>query len=656
MKKTLGILAHVDAGKTTFSEQLLYNTGSIRNLGRVDHKTSYMDTNEIERKRGITVFADQGVFSYREDTYYIIDTPGHIDFSAETERCISALDYAIVLIDGSSGVQAHTTTLFRLLKSYKVPAFIFINKIDINDFDLENMLNDIKNKLTEDLLFIESLEDILNINQTVAEFAAERHEDFMEAYLEENYTVDYLQNTLIGLVKEQQCFPVMKGSALKGEGIDHFLEVFARLSLTNYDTKQNSSFIGRVHKIRHDDKGNRLTFVKALSGKLQVKDEFTFEKDGEIYGEKVNEIRIYNGQKYESKDMVLAGDVFAVAGLRTAICGTVLESGKINSELSSNYYLVPTLQSKINILDGTDVVVFMENLRLLEAEDPMLSVSFQRESEQILVNIMGKIQLEVLQQIVDTRFGVSINFEKPQVQYKETITSPIVGYGHFEPLRHYAEVQLRLEPNPRGKGITYSNECHVDNLALNYQRLIENHVFEREHKGVLTGSSITDINIVLQDGRAHIKHTAGGDFREATYRAIRQGLEKAKSVLLEPFYKFEIYAEEYYVGRIISDIQKLRGTFDSQIQSNKTVCIRGRGPVDSFIEYSSELVSFTKGNGSISFVFDGYDICQNAEEVIERIQYDKERDTENISSSVFCAKGTSFVVPWNEAENYMHTI
>jgi len=389
MKKTLGILAHVDAGKTTFSEQLLYHTGSIRSLGRVDHKTSYMDTDEIERKRGITIFADQGIFNYGEDTYYIIDTPGHVDFSAETERAICALDYAILLINGSSGVQAHTTTLFRLLRSYKIPTFLFINKTDINDFNLETTLDDIKNKLTSDILYIESTKDILNINQVVAEFGAERDENFLEAYLKEDYTVDYMQKTIIDLIKEQQCFPVMSGSALKGEGIDTFLEVFSKLSLTSYEDEENSSFVGKVHKIRYDDKGNRLTFIKALSGKLQVKDEFTFEKDGQIYGEKVNEIRIYNGQKYESKNMVSGGDVFAVTGFKTPICGTILECGKIKSELSESYYLVPTLQSKINILDGTDSAVFMENLRLLEAEDPMLSVSFQRESEQILVNVMG---------------------------------------------------------------------------------------------------------------------------------------------------------------------------------------------------------------------------------------------------------------------------
>jgi len=654
--KTIGILAHVDAGKTTFSEQLLYYTGSIRNLGRVDHKTSFMDTDEIELKRGITIFADQGFFTFGEDTYYLIDTPGHMDFSAETERAICALDYAIVLVSGSSGVQAHTTTLFRLLKSYGIPTFFFINKTDIEGFHLEAILEDMKNKLTADILNLNSMEDISKTDQ-VAEFVAERDETFMEAYLEEDYTVNSLKKAIISLIKEQKCFPTMSGSALKGLGIDSFLEVFSKLSQTTYEKEEeNPSFEGKVYKIRHDESGNRLTFIKALAGKLHVKDEFTFKQEGEVYGEKVNEIRIYNGKKYECKNIVSAGEVFAVTGLITPICGTTLQSGKVTEKLSQNYYLVSALQSKINILDGTDISAIMEKLRILEAEDPMLSVSFQKETGEILVSVMGKIQLEVLQQLIASRFGIAVAFEKPQVQYRETTAAPVVGYGHFEPLRHYAEAQLRLEPTNRGEGITFASECHVDNLAVNFQRLIENHVFEKVHKGVLTGSPITDIKIVLQNGRAHIKHTEGGDFREATYRAIRQGLEKAESILLEPFYKFEIYVEEAYLGRVMSDIQRRRGTFESPLQSDENVCIRGRGPVESFMEYSVELVSFTKGNGSISFLYDGYDVCQNPEEVIERIGYSKVRDVDNTSSSVFCAKGTSFVVRWDEAENYMHTI
>ncbi len=654
MKKTIGIFAHVDAGKTTFTEQLLYLTGRLRNLGRVDYKTSSMDNDEIEQKRGITIFADQGVFYYKNDTYYIIDTPGHMDFSAETERAVSALDYAVLLISGSSGVQAHTTTLYRLLKEYSIPMFIFINKSDMESFDLNLILNDIKNKLTGDILYINSVDDIMS--QETAEFAAERDERFLESYLEEEYTAESIHDIIIDLIKNRLCFPVMSGSALKGTGIDNFLEAFSHLSRTDYEYKENSTFVGKVYKIRHDYKGNRLTFIKALSGRLSIKDEFSFVKNEITFSEKVNEIRIYNGKKFENRNEVTAGDVFAVIGLKSPVCGTIIKAEKTKIENINNFRLAAALKSKMKILDKTDVTLVVEKLRILEAEDPMLSISYQKETQDILISVMGKIQLEVLEQVIASRFGISVTFEKPQVEYRETIKSDVMGFGHFEPLRHYAEVQLRLEPGSRGSSITFESECHVDNLAVNYQKTIENHVFEKIHKGILTGSPITDIKIILVNGRSHIKHTEGGDFREATYRAIRQGLEKAESVLLEPFYSFEIYADENYLGRILSDIQKLRGTCEPPVLTCGNVFIKGRGPVESFMEYSLELVSFTKGTGSIGLMYEGYDLCENVNEVIVRIGYDKVRDVENTSTSVFCAKGISFTVPWNEAEKHMHTI
>lgn len=654
MKKTIGILAHVDAGKTTLSEQLLYFTGAIRNLGRVDHKTSFLDTNDIEQNRGITIFAGQAIFEYKEDTYYLIDTPGHVDFSAETERAIAALDYAILLISGSSGVQAHTTTLFQLLHTYHVPTFIFVNKIDVEGFSLTGIMEDIKSKLSTDILYLESS---AITTTAAAEFAAERDEEFLEAYLEEKYTESMIVDALVKLIRAQSCFPLVCGSALKCEGIDNLMEVFSKLSPTYYEELQDKEpFMSKVYKILHDDNGNRITFMKALKGKLQVKDEFLFEKNGDIYKEKVNEIRIYHGKKQEGRNVVTSGDVFAVTGLNTPVSGSILEKGKVNIDYINNYCLVPALQSKVTICDTTEISSLMSKLRILEAEDPMLSVTFREGTNEILINVMGKIQLEVLVDEIAGRFGIAVAFEKPKVQYKETIKTPVVGFGHFEPLRHYAEVQLRIEPNARGKGISFQSECPVDDLALNYQHLIQTHVFEKQHKGVLTGSSITDIKIILQNGRAHIKHTEGGDFREATYRAIRQGLEKAESVILEPFYRFDIYVEENYLGRVISDIKKMRGTFDTTTSVNHLVVIHGRGPVATFMEYNTEFISFTKGTGSISLLYDGYDICQNEAEVIATIGYDKERDTENTSWSVFCAKGTSFTVPWNEAENYMHTI
>lgn len=654
MKKTIGIFAHVDAGKTTFTEQLLYNTGSIRNLGRVDHKTSSMDTNEIEQNRGITIFSDQGIFQFNNDTYYIIDTPGHMDFSAETERSMSVLDYAILIISGSSGVQAHTTTLFNLLKLYNIPAFIFINKTDIDSFNLQVIIDDIKNKLTGDILYLNSADDI--INQYTAEFAADRDNTFLVSYLQDDYTEKDLSEVVINLIKKRICFPLMTGSALKGIGIDNFLEVFSRLSKTEYQEKEDNCFAGRVYKIRHDDKGTRLTFIKASSGKLRIKDEFTFKKGDLTSSEKVNEIRAYKGKKYETKNEISAGDLFAVLGFKSPICGTMIKPGETTIEEVNNLHITAALKSRVNILDKTDLTALLEKLRVLESEDPALSVTYREETEDILISVMGRIQLEVLEDLMKSRFGISVGFEKPQVEYRETILSEVTGYGHFEPLRHYAEVQLRLMPTARGSGITYKSQCHVDDLTLNYQNTIENHVFERVHKGVLTGSSITDIKIILTDGRSHIKHTEGGDFREATYRAIRQGLEKAESILLEPFYSFEIYAEETYMGKIMSDIQKLRGTCEPPVLNCGNIYIRGRGPVESFMDYSIELISFTKGTGSISLMYDGYDLCGNPSDVINKIGYDKERDVENTSASVFCSKGISFTVPWYEAEKYMHTI
>ena len=651
MKKTIGIFAHVDAGKTTFTEQLLYLTGSIRSLGRVDHKTSSMDTSDIEQKRGITIFASEGYFNYKDDIYYIIDTPGHIDFSAETERAVSALDYAILLISGSSGVQAHTLTLFRLLKDYNIPVFIFINKTDIDGFDLQAVMNEIKIRLTKDVVSLSSTEDI--IGEEALEYAAMRDEAFMEAYLNGNYDLNRAYDVMIGLIKKRQLFTVTSGSALKGKGIDTFLEIFSELTHTEYHNRAALPFKGKVYKILHDEKGEkgtRLTFIKSLSGRLNVKDEFLFIKGEESFPEKVNEIRVYNGRKYENKDKVSAGDVFAVAGLRAPICGTLLSDGETSIEYANDFKLTGALKSRVKILDKTDTITVMERLRILEAEDPMLAVSHSRETGDILISVMGKIQLEVLEQSIAARFGISVSFEAPQVEYRETIAEAVTGYGHFEPLRHYAEVRLRLEPAERGSGIIFENECHVDDLTLNFQNLIKSHVFEKVHKGVLTGSPITDIKIILTNGRSHIKHTVGGDFREATYRAIRQGLEKAEVVLLEPYYSFEIYAEETYIGRIMSDVQKLRGTCEPTVLDDGNVCIKGRGPVETFMDYSVELVSFTKGTGSISLMYDGYDLCGNPEEVVEKTGYDKERDVENTSTSVFCAKGVSYTLPWYEAE------
>lgn len=645
---SIGLLAHVDAGKTTFSEQLLYQTGLTRTLGKVDDKTSIMDSDEIEKQRGITIFSDMGRFFYQDDCYYLIDTPGHMDFSTETERAVGILDYAILLISGTSGVQAHTVTLFRLLEKYNIPVFFFINKIDIETVDIAVIMEQIKNKLTINCINFSEVQD-------VCEFVAERDETCLEDYLEGNLNWTRIEASLKDLIKKREAFPVFVGSALKNIGIEEFLESFSRLTETNYGEKESNPFLGQVYKIKHDSSNNPIIYIKILEGTLSVKDEFTFYKQGAEKREKINEIRKYCGNRYENVNKASAGDVVAVTGLRTAKCGMLITYFNDNEKEIQSYYMESAIGAKVSILDGTSIFTCTEKLRILEKEDPMLSLELQEGSKDILVHAMGKVQLEVLEQIMKDRFGIRIQFDKPTVQYKETINQPVIGYGHFEPLRHYAEVKLRLEPQERGSGITFASECHIDTLSLNWQRLIETHIFEKQHKGVLTGSPITDMKIVLENGRCHIKHTEGGDFREAAYRAIRQGLEKADSCLLEPFYQFEIFIEEEDVGRVISDIQRLGGTFEGPFQYGSQSIIRGKGPVEAFMDYNMELVSFTKGKGSISFLFDGYYPCENWEHAVQRIGYDKDADVENTSSSVFCSKGISYVVKWNEADAYMHT-
>lgn len=640
-------MAHVDAGKTTFSEQLLYKCNSIKSIGRVDYRTSHLDRDETEMKRGITIFADQAEFTVGSNRYFLIDTPGHTDFSAETERAVSVLDYGIILIDGSSSVQAHTLTLFRITQQYNIPIFFFINKNDMPNFNSENVISEIKERLTEDIVEVGNVNDINN--EKVKEFIAERDEDFFNKYLDENATDNDCENTLRILIKKRLCFPVMIGSALNDIGISEFIKTFDRLTFV--EDKNNDVFCGKVYKIRHDEKGNRITFIKSLSGSLKVKDEFCFEND---IREKINEIRYYNGEKYRNTNSAYSGELFAVTGIKSAVCGDILFLDKENETGAGKYYVNSAVKAKIETTEDTSKC--MEILRIMEAEETSLNVEYHKETDEILVNAMGRIQLEILEEILERRFNLKVIFSKPTVQYRETIKGSVMGIGHYEPLRHYAEVQLILEENERGKGIEFESRCHIDRLALNYQNLIKTHIFEKKHKGILTGFPITDIKIILNDGISHLKHTEGGDFREATYRAIRQGLEKAENILLEPFYKYEITAENNYVGRILSDIQKMRGNFELPEQKGNITVIHGRCPVETMFDYNSELLAFTKGNGSISMLLDGYDECSISDRVIEEIAYDKGADKENTSCSVFCKKGAGFVVNWHEVDNYAHTL
>ena len=641
MKKTIGVLAHVDAGKTTFSEQILYHTKSIRSRGRVDHKNSFLDSHDIEKERGITVFSDQAVFEIGKSKYYLIDTPGHIDFSCEMERAMGIMDYAIIVISAVEGVQSHTETVWKLLRKYKVPTFFFINKLDRTGADLENVINEIKANLTENICYIES---ITEIKEELIEFIAERDEELLENYFNGKYNKELWIKKLRRLIKEGNIFPCFAGSALQDEGISEFLNSLEELTVTNYN--ENEEFSGIVYKVRHDNNGTRITFIKALSGILKVRDEIN---SGD-FKEKISGIRIYNGNKFSTVDKAVAGDIFAVTGLTSLNVGDGV--GALKEKLKFN--MIPTLMSSV-IFDKTcNAKEILGYFRILEAEDPALNVTWNETLQEIHVHIMGKIQLEVLKEVILERFKFNVDFGPCEIIYKETINNIVNGYGHFEPLKHYAEVHLKLEGISRGSGIIFENKCHTDNLTTGHQNLIKTHLFERKHNGILTGSEITDIKVTLLTGRAHNKHTEGGDFREATFRALRQGLEKADNILLEPFYKFTIDVELEYMGRVLSDIQRLYGTFNSPETSLNKVRITGRGPVSTFMNYSMELIAFTKGRGNINLIFDGYDICHNTQEVIEKRAYNKNADIEYSSNSVFCSKGQGFIVPWNEAEKYMH--
>ena len=639
MKKTIGILAHVDAGKTTFSEQVLYHTKSIRNIGRVDHKNSFLDSHNIEKERGITIFSDGAVFEFKDNTYYLVDTPGHIDFSTEMERSIGVMDYAIVLISAVEGVQGHTETVWQLLRKYNVPTFIFINKLDRVNADKDKVINEIKRVLSKDIFYIEENIKEEELSQELIEFISEYDETLLERYFEGDYDKQSWINTFKTLVKENKVFPCFGGSALQDEGIIELLNNLDYITFTEYDEK--SKFAAIVYKIRHEANGNRVTFIKALEGTLKVRDEITYRGD---ISEKISSIRIYNGNKFKTVDEVKAGDIFAVTGLSRANAGEGL--GELNKNIK--YNMIPTFMSKVIFDPIYNIKDVLEYFKLLDAEDPALNVVWNESLQEIHVHIMGKIQLEILKEVVKDRFNLDIDFGPCKILYKETIRNSVKGYGHFEHLKHYAEVHLKLEALERNSGIEFKNKCHADNLTTGHMNLIRTHIFEREHHGVLTGSSLTDVRVTLLTGRAHNKHTEGGDFREATFRALRQGLEKADNVLLEPYYKFKIDVQLDYMGRVLSDIQKLSGTFNPPEINEDRVTVIGRGPVKTFMDYSSEVIAFSKGKGSINLIFDGYDECHNTEEVIEEIGYRRDADIEYSSSSIFCSKGQGYVVPWDK--------
>ncbi|UOW66775.1 elongation factor G [Paraclostridium bifermentans] len=660
MEKTIGVLAHVDAGKTTFCEQVLYHTKSIKNRGRVDDKNTFLDNNEIEKQRGITIFSEQGKFYYNGSSYNLIDTPGHIDFSPEMERSIRIMDYAVVIISAVEKVQVHTKTVFRLLKKHRVPTFLFINKIDRSGIDAELLLSDIKSKLTENTV---DLSDKLNIDgsditlsEGLIEFIAESDEELIERYLNDDYDEKTWIYKLKEKIKKCEIYPILRGSALHDIGIQEFLEKLDLLTYTEY--KNDEDFIGKVYKVKYDENRNRITYVKAIRGKMKVKDEISYIVGDDIHTEKINSIRIYNSNKFESINEVEAGQIFGIEGLSKANPGAVLYKN-----FSSNFYeddceldMIPTLTSKVIFDKSLNVKEVLSIFQILQNEEPSLNIVWNENLKEIQVNIMGKIQLEVLKEILKSRFGLNIDFGKSEILYKETVKERTIGYGHFEPLGHYAEVHLCIEPGVRNSGIKFKSIAHTDNLTQGHQNLVKTNIFEKEHSGILCGYPVTDIEVTLINGRAHNKHTSGGDFRQATLRALRQGLEQVENEILEPFYKFKIEVGPEYIGRVISDIQKMNGEFDNPIINEDICIIEGRGPVATLMDYPLEIISFSKGSGSIVFIFDGYDVCHNKSEVISNKGYDKDSDIEYTSNSIFCSKGESYTIKGKDAKEFIHCL
>ena len=630
----MGILAHVDAGKTTLSEGMLYLSGTVRKLGRVDHKDAFLDTYSLERDRGITIFSKQAVFSLGNRRINLLDTPGHVDFSAEMERTLQVLDYAVLVISGADGVQGHTETLWKLLKLYEIPTFIFINKMDQPGTDRESLLTELKERLDEGCIVfgkgknVESLEEIAMTDEAVLDY-------FMEHETVRN-------EDICRLIRERKIFPCYFGSALKLDGVQELLAGFEEY-MKPFDGKKE--FGARVFKISRDDKGERLTFLKVTGGKLVVKMPINKE-------EKINQIRIYSGAKYEAVNEVEAGGVCAVTGLSSSYIGQGLgvEKG------TAAPFLEPVLTYQMILPEGADTTKVLRELKQLEEEEPLLNIVWNPALEEIHVQLMGEVQTEILKTMIAERFHLDVEFGTGKIVYKETIKSPVVGVGHYEPLRHYAEVHLKMEPLEAGSGLVFDTDCSEDVLDRNWQRLILTHLQEREHPGVLIGAPITDMKITIVAGRAHLKHTEGGDFRQATYRAVRQGLKSAESVLLEPWYSFVLEVPSEQVGRAMSDIGQMNGSFEGPEAENKQGMVRltGTAPASEMRDYQREVWAYTKGRGRITLTLKGYEPCHNAEEVIEEIGYDSERDVDNPTGSVFCAHGAGFLVKWDEVPEYMH--
>lgn len=642
----IGILAHVDSGKTTLAESMLYLTGSIRKMGRVDHRDAFLDTHELERARGITIFSKQAEFSLGGLGITLLDTPGHVDFSAEMERTLQVLDYAVLVISGADGVQGHVETLWRLLERYRIPVFLFINKMDQEGTSRKRLMEELQRRLSARCMDFDPGQDREGFLENLTLTAGD--EELLEQFLEHG---DVPLEAAAGAVAERKVFPCYFGSALKTEGVSEFLEGLRRyLVCPSYPEE----FGARVYKIARDGQGNRLTYMKITGGCLRVKMMLTNrkspEEEGEFWEEKADQIRIYSGSSFQAVGEAMAGTICAVTGLEHTYSGEGLgiESG------SEGPVLEPVLTYRICLPEGSDVHGMFLKLRELEEEEPELQIVWKEALGEIHAQVMGEVQIEILKSMIRERFGVEVEFGSGSILYKETILDTVEGVGHFEPLRHYAEVHLLLEPLERGSGLEFASDCSEDMLDRNWQRLILTHLAERKHPGVLTGSEITDMRITLVAGRAHLKHTEGGDFRQATYRAVRQGLKRARSVLLEPVYEFRLEVPTETVGRAMADIQKMHGSFGTPETVGDFSVITGSAPVVTMRDYQRQVVAYTKGRGRFSCSLKGYEPCHNEAEVISSIGYDSEQDTENPTGSVFCAHGAGFVVSWEKVREYMH--
>lgn len=640
MKKiTIGITAHVDAGKTTLAEAILCKSGTIRKAGRVDNGDSALDTNSIERSRGITIFAHQAEFTVNDTRFFLLDTPGHADFSAETERTMPVLDYAVLVISGTDSVQSHTASLWKMLGKYNVPVFIFVNKTDIAGVEKQNVLDDLKRRLSG------RCTDFSGDDSTISENSALCSDELMEKYFSDGILAD---DDIVRAISERKIFPCCFGSALKMNGIEEFLDILSRFTC---ESVRKEEFGAKVYKISYDAKGSRLTHLKITGGQLKVRGGISFGNDNnEDITEKISSIRFYSGEKFRTADCACAGDVCAVTGLNSSYAGQGLGCETETSGL----FAEPVMTYFVSIPDNKNINDVLGDMRRLEDEDPQLHVLWNEHLRKIQIQPMGTVHLEILTQLIQQRFGYDVQFLNGVVAYKETIGNTVEGVGHYEPLRHYAEVHLLIEPLERGSGLQFASDCSQDILDTNWQRLILTHLQEKTHIGALVGAPVTDMKITLVSGKAHIKHTEGGDFRQASYRAVRQGLRQAEKILLEPFYGYELELPTEFVGRAIADLQHMCADFDSPENKGDMSVISGSAPVSEMSGYQAELISYTRGRGRLSLWADGYRECHNAEEVIGSVGYDCDSDIDNTADSVFCSHGAGFIVKWDEVHSKMH--